>query len=304
MTRTPLRAAAAAMVLILCSLVAIAEESAPAAETQKYTLRYRFAPDEVLRYEIGNDRTIDIQASGVKETVQHGETSVKRFLVKGIDASGVADLEVMIERVRLSAQGQGANITWDSDDQAPPPAEFRGLKGTIGHPLGTVSISPLGKIVDAQQQGAGSAAAQVKEGQLDMLPLLPEAPVAIGESWKQEFSLDVVIETPPYKRPVTIQRKFTLLSVEDGVATVDERTFVLTGPLDPKEEVQLLQRTPSGTFTLNIDEGRLIERKLKIDNRVVGFQGAQTEMKVVGTRVDRYLPESQSAAAGTDTTIK
>jgi hypothetical protein len=297
---------------LLCAAIALtvlpgtiqADEPAPPAETARHTLRYQFVADQVLRYEIGNDRTIDIQASGLQETVQHGETSVKRFLVKGTDKSGVAELEVTIERVRLSAQGQGANITWDSDDEAPAPPEFRGLKGTIGHPLGTVSITPLGKIVDAQQAGVGSAAPQVKEGQLDLLPLLPESPVAVGDSWKQEFSLDVVIETPPYKRPVTIQRKFTLLSVENGIATVDERTFVLTPPDDPKEEAQLLQRTPGGTFTIDIENGRLIQRELKIDNRVVGFQGPQTEMKVVGTRIDRYLPQTQTAAADGGTTTR
>jgi hypothetical protein len=128
--------------------------------------------------------------------------------------------------------------------------------------------------------------------------------VAVGDSWKQEFSLDVVIETPPYKRPVTIQRKFTLLSVENGIATVDERTFVLTPPDDPKEEAQLLQRTPGGTFTIDIENGRLIQRELKIDNRVVGFQGPQTEMKVVGTRIDRYLPQTQTAAADGGTTTR
>lgn len=297
-------ALAAGIVLALSSFSVNAEEAPPAADAAAYTLRYRFGPDETLRYEIGNDRTIDIQASGLQERVQHGETSVKRFQVQRVDATGAADLEVTIERVRLSAQGQGENILWDSDDQAPPPAEFRGLKGTIGRPLGTVSITPLGKIVDARQQGAGSAAPQVKEGQLDLLPLLPEAPVAIGGSWKQEFSLDVVMETPPYKRPVTIQRKFTLLSVENGIATVDERTFVLTQPLDPKEEAQLLQRTPSGTFTLNLEQGRLIERNLKIDSRVVGFQGLQTEMKVVGTRVDRYLPPEQTAATDGDAAVR
>jgi hypothetical protein len=213
-------------------------------------------------------------------------------------------MEVTIERVRLSARGPETDFSWDSADEAPAPAELRGVKGTIGTPLGTITITPLGKIVDAKQRGAGSAAQQVKEGQLDFLPLLPEDPVAVGESWKQEYTLDIAIETPPYKRPVTLQRKFTLLSVESGIATIDERTFVLTPPRDPMEEAQLLKRTPIGTFTIDIEKGRLIQRELKIDNRVVGFQGPQTEMKVVGTRIDRYLPEAQTAAGDGGTTTR
>lgn len=303
MMRNRLCAVSAAIVLVLGPLV-VAEDAPPPADSTKHTLRYRFVPDEELRYEIANHQTLELQASGLAESVESEEISTKQFVIKNTDSSGAADLEVTIERVRLSARGPGTNFQWDSDEQAPAPAELRGVKGTIGIPLGTITVTPLGKIIDAQQRGAGSAAPQVKEGQLDLLPLLPEGPVAVGESWKQEFTLDIAIETPPYKRPVTLQRKFTLLSVEKGIAKVDERTFVLTPPRDAKEEAQLLKRTPIGTFTIDIEQGRLLQRELKIDNRVVGFQGPQTEMKVVGTRVDRYLPPAQTAAADGEATTR
>jgi hypothetical protein len=304
MMRNRLCAVAAAIVLVLGPLVVGAEDAPPPADSTKHTLRYRFVPDEALRYEIANHQTLELQAGGVAESVESEEISTKQFVIKNTDSSGAADLEVTIERVRLSARGPDANFTWDSAEETPAPAELRGVKGTIGTPLGTITVTPLGKIIDAQQRGAGSAAPQVKEGQLDLLPLLPEGPVAVGESWKQEFTLDIAIEAPPYKRPVTLQRKFTLLSVEKGIATVDERTFVLTPPRDAKEEAQLLKRTPIGTFTIDVEQGRLLQRELKIDSRVVGFQGPQTEMKVVGTRVDRYLPPAQTAAADSETTTR
>jgi hypothetical protein len=284
-----------AAVAVTAATLPADEPAAPAdaATTQRFTLRYKFAADQVLHYEVQNASSIDIQVGQVADSVNHETTSTKRYRVTSTDPANVAELEVTIVRVQLAANNQGQQIIWDSDSTEPAPEAFQGLRETIGKPLGTVQLSPLGKVIDVEMAAVGVGAVQTKESHLDVLPLLPEQPVAVGETWKEEFSIDAVIKDPPFKKPIQMQRLYTLRSVEDGIATIDEQTFVLTPIRDPELEGQLIQRTPAGTCTVDLERGLLVKRELKIDKRVVGFQGPNTALHVQGTREDRYVPEEQ-----------
>ncbi len=288
-----LAATVAVTVVTLCA----DETPAPAdaATAQRFTLRYQFAADQVLHYEVQNTSIYDVQVGGVADSVDHQTTSTKRYRVASTDPAGAADLEVTIERVHLVANNQGEKIEWTSDSPDPAPAAFRGMRETIGKPLGTVRLSPQGKVVDVELAGAGANAAQTREAHLDVLPLLPEQPVAVGETWKEDFSIDVIIEGPPFKRPIQMQRLYTLRSVENGIATIDEQTVVMTPILDPELEGQLIQRTPAGTCTIDLERGYLVKRELKIDKHVVGFRGPNTSLHVRGTRADRFIPDEQLA---------
>jgi hypothetical protein len=284
--------ALAAAVAVTGATLPADETAAPAdaATAERFTLRYQFTADQVLHYEVRNASTIDIQVGPIADSVSHESISTKRYRVTPADPAGGAELEVTIERVQLAANNQGERIEWRSDSQDPVPNGFQGLKGTIGKPLGTVRLSPQGKVIDFELAAAGVA--QLTEAHLDVLPLLPEQPVAIGESWQEEFSIDVAVEGPPFKKPIPMRRTYTLRSVENGVATIDEQTFALTPP-DPKLEGQLIQRTPAGASTVDLQRGVLVTRNLKIDKTVIGFQGPNTSLHVAGTREDSLLPEPQ-----------
>jgi hypothetical protein len=199
---------------------------------------------------------------------------------------------VTFERVQLTARADEELIEFDSDGANPVPAALQGIKGTIGTPRGTIRLAPTGTVLDIE---LATDDAEFKESRTDFMPVLPEQPVAVGETWKEEFSVDAAIETPPFKKPIRLQRLYSLRSVENGVATIDERTIVLTPGLDAKLEGQLMRRTAAGTCTLDLDRGLLIKREVSIDNRVVGFEGPNTLLHVKERREDRLVPEGQVA---------
>ena len=98
------------------------------------------------------------------------------------------------------------------------------------------------------------------------------------------------------KKKIAMQREYTLRSVDNGIAEIDVRTAVLTPIQDPREEGQLIKRTPSGSFRLDMAQGRLLERIMKLDNKVVGFEGPHTALRVVGTRQESLGSEEKAAA--------
>jgi hypothetical protein len=283
--------AAAAVV----TLTVRAEEPAAPVETataQRYTLRYQYSANQVLRYALTNESTINAQAGNFAETVEQKCTTTRKYRVLSVDPPGNASIEVTFERVQLTATAGQDLIEYDSDSAAPVPTALQGIKGTIGTPRGTIRLAPTGTVLDIE---LATDDTQFKESRTEFMPPLPEQPVAVGETWKEEFSVDVAIETPPFKKPIRLQRLYSLRSVENGVATIDERTIVLTPGLDAKLEGQLMRRTAAGTCTLDLDRGLLIQREVSIDNRVVGFEGPNTMLHVKERREDRLLPEDQVA---------
>ena len=79
---------------------------------------------------------------------------------------------------------------------------------------------------------------------------------------------------------------------------------MLTPIQDPLEEGQLIQRTPSGSLRLNVAQGRMLERVMKLDNQVVGFQGAQSALHVVGMRQESLQSAEQAAVRPSGQSVK
>lgn len=260
---------------------------------RKHTLRYKFAEGATLHYVVSNETSIQVQVGATSDVVQHASESGRVLRTVAVNPDGSAALEVMIEYVSLSA-GDGA-IEWDSRSGEPAPAQFTGIEKTIGTPLMTVTISADGTIVRAQRGNTLADESQLDSPEFDMLPMLPAEPIAIGESWTERFEVGVMTELK-LKRPISMQREYTLRSVENGVAEIGVRTSVLTPIEDPREQGQLIQRIQSGSFRLDIAQGQLRERVMKLDNKVVGFEGPHTALRVVGTRQESLGSAEKTAA--------
>ena len=248
-----------------------------------YELKYQFAAGQMLEYSVENTSSIFVQVGDVADTVKHDEELGKVLRIHSVDSAGNAVLQAQIDYAKLTADHQTDHIEWDSRSGEAPPDDFRYVAETINGPLGTVRVSPNGEVTVISVRGAAPGAEAESSAQLDLFPHLPDAPVAVGDSWKEPFDVEIMA-TPTLKKSVSMQRLYTLKSVENGKATIDVRTIVLSPIRDPLEEGQLVQRTPSGTVIFDIAGGKLLSREMKIDKRVVGFQGPQTSLQVRGTR--------------------
>ncbi|MBL8848043.1 MAG: hypothetical protein JNG89_00075 [Planctomycetaceae bacterium] len=276
-----------------CCLIALVLPTMTAADGPKHSLQYKFAADSALHYTVGNESTIDVQVSDTQEEVQHSSEAGRLLRTVSLNSNGSANLEVMIEYVNLSA-GNSA-ISWDSRSGEPPPAQFQGIEKTVGRPLMIITVASTGEVIAAESDGKMADKSQLEAAQFDLLPLLPASPVAIGESWTEPFEVEVQTQAK-LPRTISLQRLYTLRAIDNGIAEIDIRTNVLTPLQDPMEEGQLIQRTPSGTLRFDIARGRMLERIMKLDNKVVGWQGPQTTLHVVRTLQESLGSEEKAAA--------
>jgi hypothetical protein len=155
--------------------------------------------------------------------------------------------------------------------------------------------SPVEPSADPAGSTASTTAVTARDAASDpgsFLMLLPDAPISIGGTWKEEFQVQVR-GGESLQLPVQILRTYRLESVEDGIARVTFRSSVRTPLRGTVIRSQLIQATPSGSFLLDINRGRMLQREFRWNETVIGALGPESILSSHGTQTDELL---QSAA--------
>jgi hypothetical protein len=300
---------------LLCSAVILVSISGqlPAADSadgtaETYELRYRFTEGQELHYRITDEKRYDIHVADQSDTVRHSSNTLRKHDVQAIGDDGNARIELTLVHAQMSAESGEDTVTYDSTVDAIPPAVFQGVAGTIGHPLGIVTVSPRGEVVDTELLIEGRNASEFESAQHDLLPLLPESPVAVGDIWRDPFEVEIPVDAEQQqkqpeqqlKKRIKLERVYSLELVEDGQATIAVRTVVLSPVRDAFQQGELMLRTSHGTVRLDLERGLLVDRSLTLENTVVGFQGPQSSLTVAGTHQDALVSPDDVAADESD----
>ncbi len=277
--------ASGAIFALLWGVIAC-QTPAAAAEPQTYQLRFKFAPQQELYYVTQNDAEYLIEHAEVKQTIPHTSMNIRHIHVLALNPDGSANVELIIDRARMTAKNEGVDSLYDSTDAAHVPTEFAAIHKLIGIPV-PAQLTTLGKALPTKD-----TAANVE--QYDLLIQLPEQPIAMGGLWKENFEVEVQIAADSMLlRQIKLQRRYELKSVDNGIATISLITVPLTPLHDPFQESQLVQRKPSGTLKFDIEKGCLIDRQLRIDEKVVGHAGPGSALTVQVSKVDRWVSADQ-----------
>ncbi|MFH1301273.1 MAG: DUF6263 family protein [Planctomycetota bacterium] len=253
-------------------------------EAAQYTLRYKYTPSEFVHYAVDSQNKIIVEKNEAKQTSTNTAKTQKHYRVVWVDEEGNGTLEMTIDRVQMSAQfDDEAPASFDSKDPKQKDLkQYEKIRETIGKPSRMV-CSPLGKVI--------SKADQANQGFL--IPL-PENEVKIGDTWKEEYEIEVAVGKTLRKK-VPIRRTFTLESVQDKVAVITFKTTVLTRLNDPKLGLQLIQKTPSGTIKLDIEKGIIVSQDVSLDKAQVGIFDGQGAMRAISSRVETLVTPSELA---------
>lgn len=261
-------------------------------------LRYKFRPNEIVRFEVEHKVTIDMKKGEAEETARHATVENKHFRVVSVDANGAAIIEPVIDRVRMTARfGGHPEITWDSNSDKQPPPPLKGVGATIGRATARMKFSCRGELISSvpvlparlqARVAAGTGPATPEnDASKNFLVVFPEQPVGVGDEWSDtdlEVSLKV---TPSLSRKFRILRRYRLESLEDGRATISLRSAPLQPVSEPQLRAQLIQRLPAGTIVFDLERGLIVHRRLTIDEKVVGFAEADSRLHVKSVRTER-----------------
>lgn len=286
---------------LLSCLALVATTTARGDDEKTYTLRYQFHRGEIVGYKVDHQTRVFLQQQEAEQHVEHGSLTNKRYTVRKVDEAGNAVLDLQIDRVQLTAEVDGgASVAYDTASGETPPSAFQGIDATVGKPHVRAQVSPRGELLSLDWLIVTDQTKKptIKDApSLDIMVVLPEGPVKVGDTWKEPFEVQVNA-TPKLKKTVRIQREYTLKSVEGNQATIALKTVVLTPLHDPAQETQLVSKTPRGTVTFDLARGVVTSRTQKVDKVVVGFSGDDSKVHTHSSRTEELAPVQVSVQTG------
>jgi hypothetical protein len=285
---------------LFCLLTLLSSTPASADDDAEYTLRYRFHRGEIVSYSVDSRSRLFLQQQEAEQEIEHSSIADKRYTVRSVDVDGSAVLDLQIDRVRLSASVDGGEtVSYDTSSGDDPPAEFQGISETVGKPHARIKVSPRGELLalDWLIDSGQTAKPTIDDApSLDVLMVLPEEAVKVGQNWKEVFD-EQVTTTGSLKKTVRIQREFTLKSVKGQQAEIALRTVVLTPLHDPALESQLINRLRQGTILFDIARGSAVSRKFDIDKLVIGFSGSDSQVHTIISHTEELAPAATASNA-------
>lgn len=257
----------------LC-LVSSASAQEPAAATEQYLLRHKLKPGEEVYSTVLHQAKTVTRIQGIDQASEARTLSEKVWKVMAVNPQGDMTFEYRIQHVEMSqTHGDEKEVRFDSRKDKTPPPIYKKVAESLGKPISTVVIDSTGKVLsrsdnkDAPELGMG-----------DLVLTLPEEALAIGGSWSVPRDTRVKLPDGTHKT-IKIRETYELKKVQSGVATITIRSQPIT-PLDgPEVESQVMQQLSNGELKFDIDAGKLISKELNWDDSVVGFSGAESQLK-------------------------
>ena len=265
--------------------------SSHAADTQTYSLTYKFQPGEVVRSEVVHRASVSVTITGNNQQTETRSGSVKVWRILDVSDAGQTRFVHSVESIDMWQKRQGRqDIAYNSQTDEQPPAEYEEAAKAVGVPLTIFTIDRQGKVIDREDQ-RGQAAAN----QMPLTLQLPDKPIAIGDSWNVQQSVDVALQPSGVKR-IDTRQKFTLKSVDGDIATIELDPQILTPVDDPKIQAQLIQRMGKGSLEFDVRKGRVVSEQMDVDQRILGINGQGSMMHYVARYTEKLLPaEAQTA---------
>jgi hypothetical protein len=243
------------------------------ASPAKHTLRYKFRPGETVRWQVEQRVEFETTMSGNTQSAELLTRSVKVWQIKEVSADGKVTLENLAEDVEMRQKLTGrAETRYNSKTDKTPPLGFEHVAQTIGVPLARITLDSRGIVLKREHLAGANP-----ENQELLTPILPEQPVAVGESWSIPADFELPLQGKMVKRVKALQ-KYALESVTAGTATIRMVTQVLTPIDDPAVEFKMMDRDSTRVFRFDVAAGRLVDQQRDIDKRLVGFRGAASSL--------------------------
>jgi hypothetical protein len=254
--------------------------------SSKQLLRYKFAPGEVIRSEIVQRGTMETTIQGTTQTAEMRSASVKAWAVREVSPEGKVTFLHQIESIDMWQRTKGRpEVRYNSatDNEVPP--EYQEAAKAVGVPLTVITVDTRGQLIKREERFP-----QQNNDSQPLALILPEASVAVGDTWTNPLDLKVMLQDSRTIKTVQARQHSKLEKLQNGIATISIDSQVLTPVHDAQIEVQLVQRLPKGTVEFDIEAGRVRSMQLDIDQRVLGFSGAASSMHCLSRLTEKLLP--------------
>ena len=270
-------------------LDSILAETSAELSTATYQLQYNFEPGETILYDVVHQATIDTKIAGNRQVTKSRSSSAKAWKVLSVEDGNIR-FEHMIQAVDMYQQVDGRDeITYNSEKDKEPPVEYEHVAKSIGKTLATVTMNRNGQVIARE-----SSTRSPDLGFGGLVVPLPKGEVKLGHTWAVPTKLKLR-ERDGRVKDVKTQMRYRLEKVKTGVATISVKTEVLTPITDASLKSQLVQQISNGEIKFDMDAGRVMSKQLDWTENVIGFNGAESNMKYLA-RFTEKLTDTRTAS--------
>jgi hypothetical protein len=317
--------------ILLCSIAVLIGTKASAADDilsklqaakqkaarQTYVLQYKFRPGETIRHKVVHRTTTETRVGKTTDQIQTRSISTKAWKVKDVDEKGIATFVHMVDDVdmwnhittttpkRTIREGtrpgkkevveapirRTQETRFNSQRDEKPPLGYESVAENIGIPLTTITIDPYGEMLKREDREGYSGIRGER-----LVVRLPPQPVAIGARWSCPHEIILRDQSGRYHR-VNTRKVYELEKVSAAVAYIRVETQVLTPIHSPALKGQLVKWLTSGVIKFDIDAGRVISQEMNLDEKVIGFNGADSMMEYLAQWTEKLVPADEKTAS-------
>ena len=264
----------------------------------KHTFRYKFREGDTLQWEVIAQIDQLTSRSGQQDKTETRSTSTKLWKVLEVDAAGTAVLEYSIADVDMKSVSSLANAerSYNSKTDEKPPVEYLDVAELIGTPIAHFTINAQGEVIKRVQKAKTAATMQFAETAEEnriTIPM-PEHAVGVGDFW--DYSREITLPKPNGTvKKIDVRERYTLKRIQNGVATFDFKTTVLTPLYDDKDsEWELRTKIRNGEIQFDMIHGRSIlqrydTKKTAINVMAIGRGSAAYESRFTEKYIDNDL---------------
>ena len=244
--------------------------------------RFGWQTGQVLVYRTDHNSAASYVLGETTSETKTRVQSLKRWQVMGVDAAGVATLQMSIQALIFQmVRPDGKTELFESAHPENSPEEVRKQFAYVGQPLLLLRVDGQGKVVEIKQAEAGHGSMAKFESDPPFKLLLPAEALRADLTWERAYPITLEPPQGAGEKYDAVQR-YQCKGVAENMATVVLTTEVKNAPAAAEDQIPLWQMQPQGEVVFDTRNGRLLKATLRIDKEAK-IEGGNTHFQSVYT---------------------
>lgn len=269
-------------------------------QSTRYNLAYRFEPGQVYEVYSHTSSTMSQETMGMKINTENIQQTWIDWEISGVDKDSVYDVQTIYKRIISDIRSDDSSMTFDSDQ---PMEDVSAANMPQFYLVGKsidMKISNNGSVRDIK--GLQEMMSEIMDEDLRPNPavrlmlnkftdesikssfaqyqIFPDKPVKIGESWKNNFTLDMFItfESENEYKLESVAGDEARITMKGLVKTAKSKSKDITGLLGSMMEID---GDSEGFFTINLKTGEILDSESLTDMRAsINMMGMKMPMNM------------------------